>query len=179
MAVANKVKPTNGTNKRINWGLEPNKWKLEKAISDWIRKKGDRLDSNGEVIDNMNTFCNVVGISKFTLQKYVHKDPNKRRKIGNSVGNPPLLPKQDQRFLSEIIVRKDRANNGIGIEDVIDRIQELNPSLTSKQAANHFHRTLKRKNNDLLKKNLIFTSYYYTTKCYHSYTAVSMAFICE
>ena len=58
-------------------------------------ERGNRLDSNGKVIENMNTFCNVVGISKFTLQKYVHKDTNKRRKIGNSVGRRPLLPQHD------------------------------------------------------------------------------------
>ena len=130
--------------KRINWSKGANKRKLEQAIKDWDEKTGDRLDSNGEVIKNMKTFCINVGISYNTIKKYVHGDPKKRRTITNGVGPRPLFSNGDQQFIADTIALQDRSNNGLTPSAVIERLQEIQPGVTRKQAENHLHRTLKK-----------------------------------
>ena len=43
---------------RTNWGTGEHRIKLEKALNDWIKKEGDCLDDNGEIIDNWREFAN-------------------------------------------------------------------------------------------------------------------------
>ena len=46
--------------KQINWSKGDNKRKLDQAIKDWDEETGDRIDSNGEVIESMSQFCPVM-----------------------------------------------------------------------------------------------------------------------
>ena len=105
--------------KRINWSKGANKRKLEQAIKDWDEKTGDRLDSNGEVIKNMKTFCTNVGISYNTIQKYIHGDPKKRRTITNDVGTRHLFSNGVQKFIADTIALQDRSKNGLTPSAVI------------------------------------------------------------
>ena len=94
--------------KRVNWCLSPHKEIMEKAVSDWLNREGDCLDCNGEPVRNIQTFCNIVSVPMNTFKKFIHKDPEKRRKIGDGVGRPPLLPRSDQKFAADICARRDR-----------------------------------------------------------------------
>jgi hypothetical protein len=40
---------------------------LEKALNDWIKKEGDCLDDNGEIIDTWREFANKVDIPPDTF----------------------------------------------------------------------------------------------------------------
>ena len=60
--------------------------------------KGDRINSDDEVIDSLKFLCAVVDIPYNTFKKYVGENENKRRKIGSAVGCRPLLPSGDQMF---------------------------------------------------------------------------------
>ena len=113
--------------KRINWSKGANKQKLEQDIKDWDEKTGERLDFNGEVIKNMETFCTIVGISYYTIQKYVHGDPKKRRTITNGVGSRPLFSKGDQKFIADTITLQDRLNDGLIPAAVVDFIIQSYP----------------------------------------------------
>ena len=52
---------------RTNWGTGEHRIKLEKALNDWIKKEGDCLDDNGEIIDTWREFANKVDIPPDTF----------------------------------------------------------------------------------------------------------------
>ena len=137
--------------KRVNWCLSPHKEIMEKAVSDWLNREGDCLDCNGEPVRNIQTFCNIVSVPMNTFKKFIHKDPEKRRKIGDGVGRPPLLPRSDQKFAADICARRDRGNDGLERKDLLEYLQEIKPGITPKQAENHYDRTLKKNHSSIIK----------------------------
>ena len=80
-------------------------------MNDWLDSKGDRIDSDDEVINSLKLFCGVADIPYNTFKKCVGENESRRRKIGSAVGCRPLLPSGDQRFVAEICARRDRGNN--------------------------------------------------------------------
>jgi hypothetical protein len=127
--------------RRTNWGQGEGKISMEKAVSEWDGKTGRALDSNGEE-HTLRVFSGVVGIPYDTLKKYVRSDAEKRRVIGNSGGRAPLLKKENQTFVADVLARKDRVNEGATPAEAIDLVQELNPTLSRDQARRHLNRTL-------------------------------------
>ena len=89
-----------------------------------------------------------------TLVKYVTK-VSVARKIGAQAGKKPLLTKEDQRFVAEVLARKDRSNDGAEMCQVLEYLQEINPSITLKQGRDHYYRTLTPNNSDIIKKKLV------------------------
>ena len=59
---------------------------MDTAVSGWLDSKGDRIDSDDEVIKSMKLFCGVVNIPYNTFNKYVGENENNIRKIGSAVG---------------------------------------------------------------------------------------------
>jgi len=110
-------------------------------VQDWIEKGPSKFDSNRDEIMSLTKYGNIHGVPSKTLEKYCHKDPEKRRKIGGQIGTKPLLLGDDQNLIAQIALRKDRANDGMSPTEMIETIQTINPSLTCKQARDHFHRT--------------------------------------
>jgi hypothetical protein len=127
--------------KRTNWAKGENLLKMTSAVKNWEDKTGEALDSNGEKL-RLAVYSNVVGIPYNTLKKFVGAKQETRREVGKSVGKAPLLPKEDQLFLAELFVRKDRANDGAKPKEAIDMVQDLDTSLTRLQATRHLQRTL-------------------------------------
>ena len=80
------VKYNKNNNKRVNWGQDSHKEQMDKVVSDCLDSKGDRIDSDDEVIDSLRFFCGVVDIPYNTFKKYVGENENKRRKIGSALG---------------------------------------------------------------------------------------------
>ena len=117
--------------------------------------KGDRIDSDDEVIDSLKFLCAVVDIPYNTFKKCVGENENKRRKIGSAVGCRPLLPSGDKRFVAVICARQDRGNDGLERRDVFEYISELKPGIYKKQEKIHYDRTLKKKNSTIVKAKLV------------------------
>ena len=126
---------------RTNWGVGEAKESMEIAVSDWFGKTGDALDDNDEQY-GLAQYSNVVKIPYNTLKKYVTEDQQKRRSLGKSVGRGALLQHGDQHFLADVLVRKDRGNDGAEPKEAIDMVQQLAPHLDRTQARRHFKRTL-------------------------------------
>ena len=103
----------------------------------------------------MDDFCSIVQIHSNKFPKYVRIDPNARRIITDGVGRTPIIPKKEQKFIADITAQHDRANDGLKVCAVIERIQDLKPSLTKKQASNHFCRTLRKNHGHILKQKLV------------------------
>ena len=72
------------------------------------------------------------------FQKYVRIDPNARRIITDGVGRNPIIPKKEQKCIADITAQHDRANDGLKVCAVIERIQDLKLGMTKEQASNHF-----------------------------------------
>ena len=65
------VKYKKRNNKRVNWGQGSHKEQMDKAVSDWLDSKGDRIDSDDEGINSLKLFCGLVNIPYNTFKKYV------------------------------------------------------------------------------------------------------------
>jgi hypothetical protein len=91
---------------------------------------------------SLRGFSGLCNIPYETLKKYVAKDSSKRRVCSESVGRAPLVGEEDQRFLADVMARKDRANDVADPSEANDLLQELAPSLSREQSRRHLKRTL-------------------------------------
>ena len=66
-----------------------------------------------------------------------------------------LSQKKEQKFIADVTARYERANDGLKVCAVIERIQDLKPGMAKEQASNHFRRTLRKNHNDILKQKLV------------------------
>ena len=70
-----------------------------------------------------------------TLYRYFRDDKSELQLIGTGVGkNSTLLNGADIYFMGDVMVWIEHGNNGMIHIEVIDAIQEINPSLERKQA---------------------------------------------
>ena len=83
----------------------------------------------------MKEYAVIFGISVPKLYKYCRSDKSNRQSIGNGVGpNSTLLNDGDINFTGDVLARSDHGNNGMGRQEEIYAIQEVNPTLDQKQA---------------------------------------------
>jgi hypothetical protein len=127
--------------KRTNWSKGERLLKMTSAMKNWEDKTGKALDSNGKKL-RLAVCSDVVGTPCHTFKKFVTAKQETPREVGKSLGKAPLLAKEDQLFLAELFVRKDRANDGAQPKEAIDMVQDLDTSLTRLQATHHLQRTL-------------------------------------
>ena len=136
----------------------------------------------------MNQFCHIVQIPINTFQKYVRIVPNTRRIITDGVGHKPIIQKKEQKFVADITAWHDRANDGLKVCAVIERIQDLKPGMTKKQASNYFRLTLGKNNDDILKQKLVVAQGTTTQRNavtvaqqypWHCFTGSGLNFLCE
>ena len=139
---------------RTNWGVGAAAIKLGKAVTDWDEKIGEALDKNGEK-RSLQVFCNVVEIPYNTFKHYVSSEKDKPRVVGDSVGRQPLLRKDQQDFVADVLARRDRGNDGAAPSEAIELVIELVPELTVAQETRHFNRTLLPNHSDLLKQHKV------------------------
>ena len=96
------------------------------------------MDENGERIISRIIYSRKVNVSINILDKYIHKDKKKRRKIGLTLGRKPLLDPTSMEFVASSLNRRDKANEGCNPMEAFEMIRELQPGLSQKQARNHF-----------------------------------------
>ena len=85
-----KAKPTLAK-RRTNWALPENVPILEAAVDDWMSKKGKAVNKSGKPIKFLTVYAKVVGIPYNTLSKYVTRNDNSQRTVGNQPGKKPLI----------------------------------------------------------------------------------------
>ena len=136
---------------RTNWS---NNTLLEAAVEEWDAKGRSTKDTQGRPL-SIAKFAGSKGINPSTLYKYGRKEKSKRHKIGKQVGRMPVVSGENTSFLGDVVVRCDRANNGLTRQEAISTLQELEPDLSRKQATNFFNRTFFQKNKGKVKKNLV------------------------
>ena len=120
-----------------------------KAVQEWFN--GGPIHDSARQKLSMATFAQMKGLPATTFKYYVHKDPNKRRKLGVPCGRKPLISNKTSDVLCEVAIRHDRANMGLTPAQLEDKIQLVAPHLSHKQIKNHRSRTFRRKHKHRLK----------------------------
>jgi hypothetical protein len=141
-------------NKRTNYSKGSLLKRLTQAVHDWDKVTGNRLDSNGEAV-GIDMFASIVGIPRKTLEKYVHEDRNKRRKLGFFVGRAPALNEKDSNFAADVLCRADRGNEGYTRKEAVDMIQDLKPRMNRKQASRSLTMHVIHSHPDVLKQKVV------------------------
>ena len=96
----------------------------------------------------MKEYAVIVGIPGPTLYKYYPDNKSKRQSMGNDVRpNSSLLTDGDINFMGNVLAWSDHGNNGMSLQEAIDAIQEVNPTLDRKKAK------------DLLERHILPKSY--------------------
>lgn len=133
---------------RVNYSKGEPLERLQKAVDDWLGKKGTYLTEGGMTLSR---FCALAEIPKKTFQSYVCEDESRRRTVGVGVGNAKRLLQPDtEEFLVDMMRRRDRANDGMDRRAGISMLQDLQPELSSLQAQTQFDRVLRPAHKDVL-----------------------------
>ena len=59
------------------------------------------------------------------------------------MGRKPLLGSTSQEVIVDVLIRKDRANEGVGIAGAVDILEEMHPELKRGQIERSFRRTVR------------------------------------
>ena len=100
-------------------------WLMSDALSTWkeelAKPEESRMSARG--------LSEKTGIPFATFQQHITKNDEKRIKLGNGVGKKPLFCIKSQEIIVDVLVRKDRANEGEGIAGAVDILEEMHPEL--------------------------------------------------
>ena len=127
--------------------------KLKRAIDCWENKRDEYFNEDGKP-KSFETYCKQFDIPVKTFRHYVCGPVEKRRVLGSSVGRKPMISKEDQGFVCDVLARADRGNEGKNRKEAIDLIQDLAPELSRKQASRALTVHILEKENNV-KKNII------------------------
>ncbi|KAJ1445852.1 hypothetical protein M885DRAFT_548582 [Pelagophyceae sp. CCMP2097] len=67
----------------------------------------------------------MVEIPVGTLKHYIQDDVSLRRTLGAGVGKPSIIDQGKQKFLVDVVKRRDRGNDGMSTAAVVDALGEL------------------------------------------------------
>lgn len=59
-------------------------------------------------------------------------------------GKEPIIDKNSQQFITDVLVRRDRGNQGLGVAGAVDILETVLPIYTRKQLQESFRRTVRR-----------------------------------
>uniref|UniRef100_A0A7S2MKS3 Uncharacterized protein n=1 Tax=Octactis speculum TaxID=3111310 RepID=A0A7S2MKS3_9STRA len=111
---------------RTDWSKGDALAKLKKAVADFKNKRGDLWEEG----ISANQFAKKCQIPQSTFKKHV----TGKQTIGKSTGRTPLLDSSQKQFVSDIIRRYDRGNEGLSNQGAAQVVQDLSPSLTMVQS---------------------------------------------
>jgi hypothetical protein len=97
--------------------------KMTNAIASW---KVEQLKTP-EARMSMHVFAEVHNISFTTLQTQIAPDDSKRIKLGSGVGKKPILDDQREAIIVDVLMRKDRANEGASVDEAAEILEQMCP----------------------------------------------------
>lgn len=140
------LKPNKEKAKRMSYysgeGLE----KMTDAVKAWE----DEQRKPAEQQMSMKKFAKAREIPFSTLQNHVCPDDSKRIKLGSSVGKTSIISSVDQKIIVDVLIRNDRANEGVGVDGAVDILEQMLPQYTHEQLDRSFRRTVRPKNEERL-----------------------------
>jgi len=78
-----------------------------------------------------------------TLQTHITPNDNKRIKLGSGVGRKPVFDDQREAIIVDVLIRKDRANEGASVGVAVDIPEQMCPLYSRKQLDQAFRRTVR------------------------------------
>jgi hypothetical protein len=122
---------------------------LEK-MTDAVKAWEDEQRKPAEQQMSMKKFAKAREIPFSTLQNHVCPDDSKRIKLGSSVGKTSIISSVDQKIIVDVLIRNDRANEGVGVDGAVDILEQMLPQYTHEQLDRSFRRTVRPKNEERL-----------------------------
>ena len=106
------LKPNKEKAKRMSYSSGEGLEKMTGAVKAWE----DEQRKPAEQQMSMKKFAKAWEIPFSTLQNHVCPDDSKRIKLGSSVGKTPIIGSAEQKVIVDVLIRKDRANKGVGVD---------------------------------------------------------------
>jgi len=78
-----------------------------------------------------------------SLQTHITTNDSKRIKLGSSVGRKPIIDDASADIITDVLIRKDRANQGVGVGGAVDILEQMHPEHTRQQLDRSFRRTVR------------------------------------
>ena len=103
----------------------------------------------------MQCFAGVIGIPYNNFQKYSRAKVDNRRDTGKSVRRNSLLSTENQMFVADVLVRRDRGNKGSNKSEAINLVQDLLPHPSRIHAGQYFTTTIIPKHHTVLKSRTV------------------------
>ena len=88
-------------------------------------------------------FAEQHNISYSTLQTHITSNDAKRIKLGSNAGRKFIIGCASAEIIADVLIRKDRVNQGVGVRGAVDILQEMHPEYTRKQLEQSFRRTVR------------------------------------
>ena len=138
---ASAVKPTAKKPKarRTSYSKGEGLMKMTNAIAAW---KMEQLKTP-EARMSIHLFAEVHDIPFTTLQTHITPNDSKRIKLGSGVGRKPILDDQREAIIVDVLIRKDRANEGASVGEAVDILEQIFPEYLRKQLDQAFRRTVR------------------------------------
>ena len=134
--------------KRTNWSKGEPFERLTTAVNNWLNKTGALLTEDPDM--SKLIYARRVMIPYDTLYAYLHPNVALRRPLGSKAGKPSLVHVDAQQFCVDVLVRRDRGNDGLNNREAVDLVHDLAPELTRNQARDVFRKTIRPSNKDTL-----------------------------
>lgn len=117
---------------RTNWSEGNNMIRLQEAVAEW-------KDNPNDV--SLRKFAKLKQIPLTILQRRVNdKEP---MAIHAHAGKPALISTEDGQFVMDVLRRRDRANDGVGIAGALEMFEQMRPDLSRIQITNAFAHTIR------------------------------------
>ena len=129
-----KVKAT-----RQSWSKGEGLKRMSDALATWEEEQAKPEKDR----TSLRLLAEKEKIPYATLQQHLTGNAGKRVKLGDGVGPKPLLSSKSQEVIVDVLVRKDRANEGVGVGGALDIIEEMHPELKRTQIDQAFRRTVR------------------------------------
>jgi len=124
---------------RHNWSKGEGLKRMTDALATWEEEKArpekDRMSARLLAEKRGNPFS--------TLQEHLTTNEGKRIKLGQGAGRKSLLNSKSQEVVVDVLLRKDRANEGVGVSGVVDILEDMHPELSRLQIDQSFRRTVR------------------------------------
>ena len=112
---------------------------MTEALGDWelelLKPKEERK--------SVRLFAEEHKIPFTTFQSHITPDDSKRIKLGNGVGRKPTIGPEQQAIIVDVLVRKDRGNQGVGVGGALDILEQMCPEKTRLQLDQSLRRTVR------------------------------------
>jgi hypothetical protein len=119
---------------RAYWSKGEGLKKMTDAIADWepeLQKPEDKRMS-------LHLFAEVHNIPYTTLQTHITTDDSKRIKLGSGVGAKRIIDLSTTDVIVDVLVRKDRANQGAGVGEALDSLSKCAPIAPTRSSTEPF-----------------------------------------